>query len=256
MGNIQHFLFRHLESSPNGESKLSRVNRLLILFIVFSSTVAILETEITIRSQFPSFFKNIEILVVTIFTAEYVLRFIAVGYDRNYQGIKGRVKYIFSFWSIIDLMAILPFFLTGLTDNTFFLRLIRILRILRLAKLGRYSTALQAIVSATARKKHELIMSAVVAFSVMLTSSTLLYVLEGSIQPDAFGSIIRSVWWSIATLTTVGYGDVTPITAAGRFFAGITAIAGIGLIAMPTGILASAFSEALRDERQNQKPAR
>lgn len=190
----------------------------------------------------------VELIVVTVFMIEYGLRFIAVGCDEAYAGFTGRLKYVFSFWSVIDLLAIIPFFLTGLTDNTFLLRLLRLLRILRLAKLGRYSTAIMAITSAVKRKKYELSVSALVAFVVMLISSSFLYVFEGAAQPGAFGSITRSFWWSIATLTTVGYGDVTPITAIGRFFAGLTAIAGIGLIAMPTGILASAFSEVLNED--------
>lgn len=249
--NFQRFLYKHLEEKGKFAGRLSLLNRFLIAFILFSSFVAILETEVTIRERFPQFFEHAELLVVTVFITEYALRFIAIGVDERYKGIKGRLSYIFSFWSIIDLIAILPFFLTGLTHNTFVLRVMRLFRILRLAKIGRYSTAFVAIVEALERKKHELVLSGVVAFFVMLISSTFLYVFEGALQPEAFGSIIRSFWWSIATLTTVGYGDVTPITSAGQFFAGLTAIAGIGLIAMPTGILAAAFSEAI-SERNRQ----
>jgi voltage-gated potassium channel len=86
----------------------------------------------------------------------------------------------------------------------------------------------------------------------LLVSSTFLYVLEAAEQPEAFGSIPRALWWSVATLTTVGYGDVTPISAAGRFFAGITAVAGIGLVAMPTGILAAAFSDAFQNQESKE----
>ena len=244
MKRIQDILYEHLEADQ-ADARLSGVNKFLMSFILFSSLVAVLETEVTIRKLAPGVFDQIELFVVTVFIAEYVSRLVAVGKIPRYSGIKGRLKYVFSIWAIIDLVAIIPFFLTGLTDNTFILRLLRIFRILRLSKLGRYSAALIAITSAVRHKRHELTMSAIVAVSVMLLSSSLLYIFEGAAQPEAFGSILRSFWWSIATLTTVGYGDVTPITAAGRFFAGLTAIAGIGLIAMPTGILAAAFSEAL-----------
>ena len=251
MMKLQRILYKHLEDRDENSGRLSLLNQFLIIFILFSSVVAVLETEVIIRDRFPLFFQYAEILVVTVFITEYIFRFLAVGIDEKYAGAKGRVKYIFSFWSIVDLLAILPFFLTGLTQNTFVLRVMRLLRILRLAKLGRYSTAFVAIVEALERRRHELVLSGLVAFFVMLVSSTFLYVFEGSLQPDAFGSIIRSFWWSIATLTTVGYGDVTPITGAGQFFAGLTAVAGIGLIAMPTGILAAAFSEAI-SERNNK----
>lgn len=251
--DIQCFLYKHLEQG-GGLGRISLLNKFLIAFICFSSLLAILETETAIRNSFFRFFEVAEIVVVTVFITEYILRFLCIGVDEKYSGFKGRARFLFSAWSLIDLLAILPFFLTGLTQNTFILRVMRLLRILRLAKLGRYSTAASAIVEALDSKKHELVLSGTIAFVVMLISSSFLYVFEGALQPDAFGSIMRSFWWSIATLTTVGYGDVTPITAAGRVFAGLTAIAGIGLIAMPTGILAAAFSEAIaKKEDQSQE---
>ena len=147
-------------------------------------------------------------------------------------------------WAIVDLLAILPFILTGGAYNSFIIRLLKLLRLLRVAKVGRFSQAWVSLSDAIYGRRFELALSGAVAF---------LYVLEGNTQPDAFGSIPRALWWSVATLTTVRYGEVTPVTVMGRIFAGLTAIAGIGLIAMPTGILAAAFSEAMQSRKELTK---
>lgn len=131
----------------------------------------------------------------------------------------------------------------------FLLRLLRLLRLVRLAKLGRYSLAIGAIGDALRDRRYELGASVAIAIVLLLVTSSLLYVVEGEVQPETFGSIPRAMWWSIATLTTVGYGDVVPITALGRTLAGATALLGIGLVALPTGILAAAFSDALARRR-------
>jgi voltage-gated potassium channel len=144
-------------------------------------------------------------------------------------------------------------FLTFFGNETSILRLFRLIRILSLAKLGRYSSAIRAMAEAVKSRRYELLMSLAIAGMLLLTSSTLLYIVEGDAQPATFGSIPRAMWWSIATLTTVGYGDVIPVTVVGRVLAGLTAITGIGLIAMPTGILAAAFSDAIQRQREARK---
>ena len=156
-------------------------------------------------------------------------------------------------WAIIDLIAILPFFLTFGAVNTFVLRLIKLIRLLRLARLGRFSSAISDLYLAVSSRRYELTVSLVVAIMLLILTSSVIYVLEASHQPEAFGSIPRALWWSVATLTTVGYGDVTPITPGGQAFAGLTAIIGIGMIAMPTGILAAAFSDAMQKRRESDE---
>jgi voltage-gated potassium channel len=145
---------------------------------------------------------------------------------------------------------LLPIFLTALGAEAFLLRLARLLRILRLARLGRFSVAMSSISEAIGSRRHELLLSLGVAALVLVISSALLYLVEGGVQPDNFGSIPRAMWWSIVTLTTVGYGDVFPMTAVGRILAAITAVTGIGLIAMPAGILAASFSDAMKRQRE------
>lgn len=250
--NLRKRLFTHLSPEAWPNEGLSPVNKFIYTLIVFSALFAIVETEQSIYKLAPSVFSLVELFIVSVFAVEYLARLYAVGEMHRYQGFQGRIRYIFSFWSIIDLLAILPFLLTFTSSNAFMLRLIRLLRLLRIARLGRYSHAMSAIIEAISIRRYELILSMAVAMLLLVFSSACLYVLEGDIQEESFGSIPRALWWSIATLTTVGYGDVTPITALGKLFAALTAMTGVGMIALPTGILASAFSDVLQQRKQNR----
>ncbi|WP_189472246.1 potassium channel family protein [Litchfieldella qijiaojingensis] len=230
------------------------MNKLVCVLILAASFIAIVETEPTIRDAYPLTFGGLEAFFVAVFSIEYLARLYAAGEDPRYSGIVGRVRYVFTWWALVDLIAILPFFLGFIAhNNAFLLRLFRILRLLRLSRLGRFSRAWAALAEALTARVHELVISIGVAGLLLLFSAACLYAVEAAHQPEAFGSVLRALWWSIATLTTVGYGDVTPITALGKLFAGITAVAGIGIIAMPTGILAAAFSDAFQNNDNDKK---
>jgi voltage-gated potassium channel len=153
---------------------------------------------------------------------------------------------------LLDLLALLPLLLAVVGPEAFVLRFARMLRILRFSRLGRFSGALSLLSEALASRKDELFVGVCVAAALLMLSATLLYVVEGQAQPEAFGSIPRAMWWAIATLTTVGYGDVAPVTWLGRVCAGFIAVLGIGLIAIPTGILAAAFSDATQAQRAHK----
>jgi voltage-gated potassium channel len=129
------------------------------------------------------------------------------------------------------------------------LRIFRLLRILRLARLGRFSVAMRHLSQAVIDRREELLLSLMLAVFILVFSAAGMYLLEGDNDPQAFGSIPRAMWWSVCTLTTVGYGDICPHSVAGKILGGLTSIAGIGLIAMPTGILAAAFSAAFQRTR-------
>lgn len=148
--------------------------------------------------------------------------------------------------TLLDLVVIVSIGFTLLGLEGVLLRLLRLIRLLRVARLGHFSRALGNIGHAIAERRMELVISVMIAFSLLLLSASALYVIQSEHQPEAFGSIPRAMWWSVATLTTVGYGDIVPVTPLGKIFAALTAITGIGLIAMPAGILASAFSAAMR----------
>lgn len=231
-------------------SRLSNTNRLLVIVIVTSVLVAVLESEEMLSRPYGDLFWLLELCFGTIFAVEYVIRLWVCAENPRYgSGIKGRIRYALTPAALFDLIAVLPLFLTVLGSETYLFRLLRITRILRLAKLGKYSHAARAIGEAIRSRSHELILSLGAGLVLMLVAATCLYIAENRVQPDAFGSIPRAMWWAIATLTTVGYGDTYPITVLGKICAGATAIIGIGLVAMPAGILAAAFSDGLSKRR-------
>ena len=184
---------------------------------------------------------------VIVFTIEYILRIWTA--DLLYPNEKHpRLKYIFSFMAIIDLCAILPFFVPFISVDLRFLRMIRLLRLFRLLrvfKLGRYFDALTIVVDVIKGSASQLVVSVILCFFIMLFAAIIMYTAENPVQPEQFPNIIASLWWAICTLTTVGYGDVYPITVLGRFFASIISIVGIGIIAIPTGIIAAGFTSAI-----------
>lgn len=234
-----------VQARTNG---VSRFNQIICAIIIFAVINAILETEQPLVDRHERLFEVIEWGLFVIFAIEYFLRLYVAPLNPQFAGRYGRLRYVFSIWSIIDLLALLPFLLTAFGSTSFYLRAARLLRILRVARLGRFTAAWSVLGQAIGKRRYELMLGGLVALLLLLVSSTFLYIFEADDQPAAFGSIPRALWWSVATLTTVGYGDVTPMSAAGRFFASLTAVAGIGLVAMPTGILAAAFSDAFQKQ--------
>jgi len=188
------------------------------------------------------------------FLLEYAARVWVQGENPMYnEGLIGRLRYVVTPAAVLDLLAIAPILVTFAGSEAFLLRLFRVFRVLRLARLGRFSQAMGNVIEAIRSRRHELWLSVGAALVLLVLSATVLYLVEGEDQREAFGSIPRAMWWAVATLTTVGYGDVYPVTVLGRIFASITAIAGIALIAMPTGILAAAFSDAMQGQKKDKR---
>lgn len=256
MSTLRARAYRNLEPTAWPHRGLSPLNRVLAALIVVAVFFAVIETEPTIIERRSGFLRAIEAVFTIVFLAEYLVRIWIAPEKPRYAGRFGRLRYMASVPALIDLLAILPGLFVFIGSEAFVVRLFRLLRILRLARLGRFSRAIDAITTAVNSRRYELLMSLTIAGILLLVSSTLLYLIEGTVQPDRFGSIPRAMWWSIATLTTVGYGDVFPVTPLGRILAGITAITGIGLIAMPTGILAAAFSDAIQMQRKAEEEER
>jgi voltage-gated potassium channel len=242
-----------LDAGARPESGLSPINRLVIVVIFLAVTISILETESAIVSLSPRFFIVVDSIFGVLFTVEYLLRVWAAGEDPRFAGIRGRIRYVFTPIALIDLLALLPFFLTAGLQDAFLLRLVRMLRLFSLAKFGRYSTAFQNLCAGIYLRRYELLMSLFAAFIMMLLAASVLHFTEGSNSPESFGSIPRAVWWGVATVNKVGYGGAYPVTVLGKAFAAVFAIAAVGVIAMPTGILAAAFSAAFQREKQNQE---
>ncbi|MDP2423753.1 MAG: ion transporter, partial [Bacteroidales bacterium] len=168
--------------------------------------------------------------------------------------IKSVFKFVFSFYGLIDLFAITPFYLPFLIKiDLRFLRVLRLMRFFRLLKINRYNNSLNLIWAVIKEKKSELAITGFVSLLILIIASFFMYEIEGDIQPDKFPNIFSCFWWGIATLTTVGYGDVYPITAMGQFISGIIAILGIGLVALPTGIVSAGFMEKIGKRNSTDK---
>ena len=254
MQQIKQRVFTIINKAED-DDKASRLFDILIMALICLSVVAIiLHSFKNLATKYASLFYTFEVFCVVVFTFEYLLRIWTA--DLLYPEEKHpRLKYMLSFMAIVDLLAILPFYLPFISADMRFIRMVRLLRMARLFrvfKLGRYIDALQIIVKVIKAQASELIISIVICFFVMLFSSIIMYTVENPVQPDQFPNIIASLWWAICTLTTVGYGDVYPVTTLGRFFAAIISLVGIGIIAIPTGIIAAGFSTVINKENQKE----
>lgn len=181
------------------------------------------------------------------FTVEYILRAWSSTFSESYRSpVTGRLRYMLTPLAVIDLLAIVPFYLPFLGVDLRSFRALRLFRIVRIFKLGRYSTAMQLTGRVIASRGPELITTLSILLVLMLLSASLMYYAEHDAQPDAFSSIPAAMWWAIATLSTVGYGDVYPLTPVGKLLASVIALLGIGMFALPTGILGAAFVEEIQ----------
>lgn len=232
-----------LDPAMRKEPGLSPANTAITCLILVSAAVAVLETEEALSEPYAAWFTLFEVFVFAVFGVEYVLRIWSCIENPEHRS---RMSYARRLVPMIDLsiLVVMAFGFVGFEGVL--LRLFRLARLLRIARLGQFSKAVRNMSEALAERKFELLLSVFLAFGLLLGSSSALYLIEGGHQPEIYGSIPRAMWWSVATLTTVGYGDAVPITPLGKFFASLTALTGVGLIAMPAGILASAFSSAIR----------
>ncbi len=244
--------FNILEVSESRGDLSWKIDAFIIILIILNVVAIILESIEPLVLKYSNEFFFFEVFSVIVFTIEYIFRIWVSNLNPLFKNpITGRLKYAFTPIAIIDLLAILPFYLAFTALDLRLLRMFRIFRIFRLFKIARYISALSLINRVITRKKEELIISIIFTLFLLLLSSTIMYYIENNAQPDHFSSIPETMWWGIATLTTVGYGDMYPVTGMGQFLGGIIAIIGIGLFALPTGIIASGFSEELAHKSQH-----
>jgi voltage-gated potassium channel len=224
-----------------------------MMLITLNVLAVILETVQSIDEQYHQIFYWFEIFSVICFTIEYLARAWACTSQKKYsKPFWGRIKFLFTPMAIIDFMAILPFYLTFSHVDMRFVRSLRLFRLFRLFKLMRYSHSLTLFGNVVKNKREELLITAAIMFVLIIITSSFIYFAEHEAQPDKFTDIPSSMWWAIVTLTTVGYGDIFPITPLGKVFAGIIAVLGIGMFALPTGILGASFVEEI-DKIKNEK---
>ena len=223
-------LFKNLIDIDTREGRA--FSYIIYSLIVLSLITFSLETIPSLNLSYRIYLYYAEIIIVSVFSVEYLIRIYLS---------KNKLRFIFSFYGIVDLIAILPFYISSGVDLRT-LRALRLLRIFRIFKLFKYTSAIENIKSALVSIREELIVFLIASIILLYLAATGIYYFENDAQPDNFSSIFDCLWWAVATLTTVGYGDMFPITTGGRFFTTIVVFIGLGIIAVPTGLFANSLN--------------
>ncbi len=254
MADIKKTIFSILEKDHKGSEFgwIAQIVNFTIVALVFLNIFAvIIQTEKSIAVKYDTFFSLLENISVVFFTIEYLLRVWVSNLNRRYSHVVfGRLKYTLTPIAIVDLLAILPFYLNLLFPIDFrFITILRFFRLLRIFKLKRYSQALNTLWKVILDKKEELVITFVTILGLLIVSASLMYYIERSSQPELFSSIPATMWWSVSTLTTVGYGDMVPITSFGKLLSACIAMLGIAMFALPAALLSSGFTEQIKKQR-------
>jgi voltage-gated potassium channel len=235
----------------------SRVFDVFIVVLILLNVLAmIVESVKQIYDSVPMWFITFEYFSVAVFSIEYVVRVWSCVEEPAYQArVRGRIRFMLTPLALVDLLAVLPFYLPFLHMDLRALRmfrLLRIMRIMRVAKLARYSESLQMLVRVLKAKKEQLIGAVSILLIMLVVAATLMYYAENKAQPNTFSSVPAAMWWAAVTLTTVGYGDIYPVTPLGKVVGALVAVLGIGSFALPTAILGAGFLEDL-DRRKKMR---
>ncbi len=248
---MRRYLYNILENS--NFSSLARLLNLLLMLLIMSNVIAvILASDRAIYQELQGFFDYFELCSIIVFSVEYVLRAWVSVEDPRYQpAITGRLKYLASPMALVDLIAVLPFYL-GMLFNID-TRLLRVLRLFRIFKLSRHFSAMSVLLTVIRTELPTLISAIFIMLVLVVLASAGMFLVERNVQPDTFGTIPRAMWWATITLTTVGYGDVIPVTAAGKILGIFITILGVGMAALPAGILASGFTREVHRRREGYR---
>ncbi len=224
----------------------------IFALILLNVIATVFGTVDTIKARHGAFLRGFEIFSVLTFTAEYVLRVWSCVEAEEYEGaLAGRLQFARSFYAVIDLAAIAPFYISFGLDLRF-ARVLRLLRVFRMVKAAQYFSALRMFGKVARRKREEITVSLALLGMLTVITSSLMYYAERTAQPEVFSSIPDAIWWSVVTVTTVGYGNATPITVPGQVLGGLVAVLGTGMGALPAGFLASGFSDALENDSEEE----
>lgn len=250
MNSIKHKIFNIINDTEN-PTKASKFFNISIITLILVNILLIILDTFNMPYHIVKMFNLVEFISTIIFTAEYVLR--VWTSDLLYPALapfKARLRYIKSFMALIDLLSILPFYIPFIIPiDLRALRTLRIFRLLRLFKINRYTKALSSIYNVFKNKFAQLMSSMAVVLILIIISSILMYNIESAAQPGAFSNALDGMWWAVATLTTVGYGDIYPTTTLGKLLSSVIALLGIGIVAIPTGIISAGFVESIEDTK-------
>jgi voltage-gated potassium channel len=247
-------LYQLLEVREDRQRPAVLLNAFILLLILINVVAVVLESVHSLQQQYNYWFRLIESLSVAAFTVEYFARVWVSAENTGYaNGLKGRLRYMVSPMALIDLFAILPYYL-----GAFFhidTRILRILRLLRVFKLSRHSATISVLGTVLRNEAKTLAAAIFIMVILIVLASAGIYVVERNAQPGVFGSIPGAMWWATVTLTTVGYGDVVPVTFSGRLFGVVITVLGVGMAALPAGIIASGFTTELAKRRERYELA-
>lgn len=246
-------LFITLDPSERGGLAEQIFEFLLVVIIILNILTITIDSVGDIDHKYGTLFRRFENFSLIFFTLEYVARIYSIVEKPKYRHpIKGRLKFAATPLAIIDLLSFLPFYLAFLPVDLRFLRIFRLMALFRMFKIARYLQALDIFKRVIIERKEQLVLSFLFILFILVIISFAMYYVEHDAQPDKFSSIPATMWWGIATLTTVGYGDIVPTTSLGKFLGGIFAIAGVALLALPAGVLSSGFFELLYTDRRKK----
>lgn len=248
---MRRYFYNILEQGNS--SAVARLLNLLLMLLIMSNVIAvILASDRAIYQELNAFFDHFELISIVVFSVEYVLRAWVSVEDPRYQStIGGRLKYLVTPMALVDLIAVLPFYL-GIFFNLD-TRFLRVLRLFRIFKLSRHFSAMSVLLTVIRTELPTLISAIFIMLVLVVLASAGMFLVERSVQPETFGTIPRAMWWATITLTTVGYGDVIPVTAAGKILGIFITILGVGMAALPAGILASGFNREMHKRRENYR---
>lgn len=249
----------YLVNENDESNRLSKwFNYFLMSLIILSVIEMALETDHEIFDPYSDYFLGFDFFSVMVFSAEYVIRIMTAHLaDKEYITHRSRWKsirrYIFSFAGIVDLLSILPFYLNFMSLDLRVLRILRLFRFLRVFKFARYNNSIKLIGEVIRDKRSELGVIMGLIIMIMIIASFIMYYAEHGVQKEAFSNVFGCFWWAIVTMTTIGYGDVFPVTYLGKIVGGVMALLGIGLVAMPTGIISAGFLEKVNEKYDKEK---
>ena len=251
---LRRRLYLTLDPSEKG-GFAERIFEIILISIILLNIVAIILSSIKeFDEKYQDYFRDFEIFSLVFFTIEYIARLYSIVEKRKYSHpVKGRLRFAATPLALVDLFSFLPFYLAFLPIDLRFLRIFRLMSIFRMFKIARYLHALNLFKRVLVERKEQLVLSFLFILFILVIISFVMFYVENAAQPDKFSSIPATMWWGIATLTTVGYGDIVPITNLGKILGGAFAIAGVGLLALPAGILSSGFFELLHVDKEKER---
>ncbi|MCE1246456.1 MAG: ion transporter [Firmicutes bacterium] len=252
INSAKRMLFHVLEGiGTKNEHRIGRyVNAFLMLLIAINIASVILASDTQVYYKYSNQLRIIEVISIIIFTVEYILRFWVCSVNPMFRGLNGKILYFMSPFAFPDFLALLHFYIPGVVVwDLRFLRIIRFGKMTSMLRVSKYSHAIRTLFRVLHKKREAIRMSVSFVLTMLIISSCFIYYIEHDAQPKAFSSIPASMWWSVITLTTIGYGDMYPITPLGKFFGALVAFFGVGLFALPAAI----FGSGLIEEMELQK---